>query len=396
MRTKSLVLFVAIFTLLVSSFYTCVSADVPSIKIVGSAPLTGPNSKIGKQYTDAANAYFNLVNSRGGIFKKRIIYNVKDDQYVPRKTVKNTISFLNDTSVDYLFGFMGTPTITRALPLIKNNDKVLLFPFSGSDSFRSAENNRYFLHLRASYSAEINAGVSKFIGLGRKRIAVLYQNDSYGRSGWASVRQFLGQKGLSIVSEAAYRRGATFDMPYQEHVQSVLSGEPDAIVIIGSYQASAGFIRDLRGEDPNIPVLNISFVGPENLLSLLQAYSDKTGGDISHNLIQTSVVPLLTSNEPAVQHYTQFVKAYQPNVSPTLIGFEGFLASKYTVYLLSQVRAKSASFRDLAISAKPYDIGLNTLLSLSGGKPALNTLYFATVSNGDYVEIKEWNQWQKK
>ncbi|MDA1354144.1 MAG: ABC transporter substrate-binding protein [bacterium] len=398
MKTKSLVIAVILMMLLAVDIAHPVFAAVSPIKLAGSVPLSGPNSEIGKQYTDSANAYFNLVNNRGGIDQKHIVYNVKDDGYLPFKTVENTISFLNDKSVNHLFGYVGTPTITRVLPLVKKDaeKRIILFPFSGASSFRSARNNPYFLHLRASYSDELEAGISKLLGLGYTRFSVFYQNDAYGRSGWASIRKILDKKGIALVGEATYPRNTTFETPFQPHVKTILAGKPDVVISIGSYQASAGFIRDLRGENTTIPVLNISFVGPENLLGLLQAYSDKTGGDITKYLLQTSVVPLLNSNEPAANHYVQFMSDYLPNAQPTVVGFEGFLAAKYTVYLLQQKQKRGESFRDMALSATPYNIGLSDDLSVEDGKAALGHVYFGTVVKGEYTSVEDWSSWRKK
>ena len=104
-----------------------------------------------------------------------------------------------------LFGYVGTPTVTRVLPMLKkfqDQTVYLFFPFTGAQPQREPPYADFAFNLRASYRQETAGLVDNFVSLGRKRIAVFYQADAYGRSGWEGVRRALREHGEKIVAEA--------------------------------------------------------------------------------------------------------------------------------------------------------------------------------------------------
>ena len=80
--------------------------------------------------------------------------------------------------------------------------------------------------------------------INRRRIAVFYQADAYGRSGWAGVRSALKKHGEQIVGEATYRRGERFTGTMRKQVEILKEAKPEAVICIGAYAACAAFARD--------------------------------------------------------------------------------------------------------------------------------------------------------
>ena len=150
----------------------------------------------------------------------------------------------------FFFGYVGTPTVTRVLPLLKSYRDAsvyLLFPFTGAQPHRQPPYGEYVFNLRASYQQETEGLVDHFVAVGRKRIGVFYQADAYGRDGWEGVRKALTKHdGLKIVAEATYRRGTRYAQRLNEQVDILRNAAPDGIISIGSYAACAAFIRDAR------------------------------------------------------------------------------------------------------------------------------------------------------
>ena len=107
------------------------------------------------------------------------------------------------------------------------------------------------------------------MSIGNKRIAVFYQADAYGRSGWAGVRLAMSRHGLEMVGEATYRRGAMFSGSMRRQVEILKQSNPSAVICIGSYAACAAFLRDAVDLGLEVPIANLSFVGSENLLKLI-------------------------------------------------------------------------------------------------------------------------------
>ncbi|MGB5594194.1 MAG: ABC transporter substrate-binding protein, partial [Crocosphaera sp.] len=249
-----------------------VSAETQPIKIGMSADFKGASRGLGIELYQGSMAYFDYINKSGGIQGHPIIIQAYDDGYNPLPAIHNTIRLVEKDQVFLLFNYVGTPTVTRILPLLKmyhNQHMFLFFPFTGSQPHRQYPYDQFVFNLRASYREETSGLVKNFLKIGRKRIAVFYQIDAYGRSGWDGVKRQLQSANLNIVAEATYRRGTEYNESFQAQVDILKKAKPDAIISIGSYQASAGFIRDARNGNWNIPIANVSFVGSESLLNLL-------------------------------------------------------------------------------------------------------------------------------
>jgi len=109
-----------------------------------------------------------------------------------------------------LFNYVGTPTVTRTLPLLKRYEKrevLLLCPFTGAEPQRRPPYDEFVFNLRASYGQETAGLVKQFVEVGRKRIGVFYQIDAYGRSGWEGVRDALTADG-PLRGPTGHVRGA--------------------------------------------------------------------------------------------------------------------------------------------------------------------------------------------
>ena len=155
-----------------------------------SAAFAGPSRGLGIELYRGAMAYIEEVNAAGGVNGRQIVLRPYNDGYQPIPAVDNTIDLVEQEDVFLLFGYVGTPTVTRILPLLKRYDPQsihLLFPFTGAQPQREAPYDEFVFNLRASYRQETAGLTDHFVSIGRERIAVFYQADAYGRSGWDGV-----------------------------------------------------------------------------------------------------------------------------------------------------------------------------------------------------------------
>src|SRR4030095_4077044 len=126
--------------------------------VVGmSAAFTGPSRGLGIELYRGSMAYLEPVNRRGGIHGKKIMIRAYDDGYNPTPAIRNTIKLINDDDVFLLVNYVGTPTVTRVLPLLKNYRQkhiYLFFPFTGAQPQRQPPYSDFVFNLRASYQNE--------------------------------------------------------------------------------------------------------------------------------------------------------------------------------------------------------------------------------------------------
>ena len=377
-----------------------------------SAAFTGANSELGIEYFRGLMAYLDYVNRSGGVEGWTIKVVPANDSYNPDPCFQNTIRFITQDKVFALFSYVGTPTATRILPLLKrfeNDDYYLLFPLTGAEPLRQPPYGSHVYNLRASYFQETSGLVDHLVELGRSRIGVFYQADAYGRTGWDGVLRALTKHGLSMVSEAAYRRGASFERSYIQEAKYLLAGNPDAIVCIGTYASGAGLIRDIRRAGFKGPIANVSFCDSGKMLELLYSTSMGEGEDLTENLIHTQVVPSYDAIRlPGVQLYQKLMAAAIPLPTGTVDGyvprrhsyvsFEGFLNAMVLVEMVKRMADDPRRDRipEALESMTNLDLGIGVNVCFGpGDHQGLEQVYFTTVRDGRFREIENWELWRK-
>ena len=375
-----------------------------------SAAFSGPSRGLGIELYRGASAYFGHVNANGGVGGREITLTTYDDGYQPDPSVRNTVSLMLEDDVFLLFGYVGTPTVTRVLPLLKKfqeRNVYLFFPFTGAQPQREPPYGEFAFNLRASYRQETAGLVDNFVGVGRRRIAVFYQADAYGRSGWAGVRRALAMHGETIAGEATYRRGTRFTGSLRAQVEILQAANPEAVICIGAYAACAAFARDAVDLGLHVPIANLSFVGSENLLKLL-ADLDADSTRYTSVLVNSQVVPSYEDvSIPAVLEYRNLMARYDPQPPPELlkeayapfahsfVSLEGFLDAKLLVEILR--RLGDPPDRDdlerAVYSVRDYDIGIGEPVSFGPDRrQGLQKVYYTVVEDGRFVTLDDWRR----
>lgn len=405
--------------LIMSVTIVCLSMISPvwckEIRLGMSAAFSGPTRGLGIELYRGSMAYLTHVNKSGGVHGNTIRIIAYDDGYNPAPTVENTMNLVEGDDVSLLFDYVGTPTVTRILPLLKKYNTrgpvFLFFPFSGAQPQREYPYGQYVFNLRASYRQELEALVSYLISKGRSRIGVFYQIDAYGRSGWEGVQRSLAKHNRRMVGEATYYRGTTYDSSMKEQVKILRSSSPDAIVSVGAYQACAAFIRDARDAGLNVPIANVSFVDSENQLKLLLKTGKEKGRDYTRNLINSQVVPSYEETDlPAVQEYRRLMSTYnhmpprelmKEDYSPhkfSPVSLEGFLNAKMLVEILRRLGpgVSTSRIKPVVESIHDYDIGINVPVNFGPERhQGLDVVFLTTVEDGKFVAISDWNSAEK-
>ncbi|HEX4230080.1 MAG TPA: ABC transporter substrate-binding protein [Bryobacteraceae bacterium] len=272
---------------------------------------SGPSSLLGKRLLAGSEAYFDRVNRQGGIYGHPIRLIVKDDRYEPDPAVKNTNELITKDHCFFLFDYVGTATLTRVLPLLKFYEAehvINVAPFTGSDPQHTAPYDKYVFSIRASYRGEARVLVKFLHAKGYRRIGFLGQADAYGKNGEIAVREALAAFGLSLVESVTYRRNQPDSSGMRAQVQLLRAARADAVIVVGVYGPCAAFIRDARLSGWNVPIANVSFVGPESLLTTLEEESQRAGRDLATNLYTSQVVPSVHALElPMVADYCHTV-----------------------------------------------------------------------------------------
>lgn len=380
--------------------------------VVGmSAAFTGPSRGLGIELYRGSMAWLDEVNAGDGVHGRKIVLKAYDDGYQPLPAIDNTVRLIEKDDVFCLFDYVGTPTTTRILPLLKRHDDkpMLLFcPFTGAEPMRRPPYDEFVFNLRASYAQETGGLVDHFVAVGRKKVAIFYQIDAYGRAGWDGVRTALEKHDLRIAAEATYRRGATFGDSMKPQVDILRQAGPDAVVCVGAYAACAAFVRDARDAGWDVPIANVSFVGSEILLSLLKQAGDASGKDYTRDLVNSQVVPSPFRDDlPGVVEYRRLMDKHKPGPPPgadaayqpleySFVSLEGFLNARLLTAVLDRVgtEPRRDRLKGAAESLAELDLGTDTKLGFGkGDHQATGRVYYTAVQEGRFVRLAD-EEWQ--
>jgi ABC-type branched-subunit amino acid transport system substrate-binding protein len=211
------------------------------IKIGNIMPYSGPASAYSITGRTEA-AYFRKINAEGGINGRKINFISYDDGYSPPKAVEQARKLVESDEVFLIFGSLGTPSNT-AIQKYMNAKKVpQLFVQTGATKWSDPQNFPWTIGWSPNYQNEARI-YARYI-LKEKpnaRIAVLYQNDDYGKDYLKGLRDGLGSKAVSmIVAEDAYE---VVEPTIDSHVVKMKSLNADVFVDITTAKFTAQAIR---------------------------------------------------------------------------------------------------------------------------------------------------------
>ena len=292
-----------------------------SILFGQSAAFTGPAGELGSGMRLGIQAAFDEANRRGGVNGRLLELTSVDDQYEPEMAIANTIHLINEEEVFALIGSVGTPTSRSTVPLIENAGVPYIAPFTGANFLRDAKLNSV-VNLRASYFQETAEMVARLVeDIGIQRIAVLHQDDSFGRAGYQGVILALAQRDMEPVSIGVYPRNTT---AIKTALLDLRQGEPEAVILVGAHEPVATLITWAQeiGMDPVF--MTISFVGTNVLAQEL--------GPRGAGVYITQVVPYpMDDTIPVVRRYRNALSEYDPEAVPGFVSFEGYLAGRLAI-----------------------------------------------------------------
>ena len=287
-----------------------------------SAAFTGPAQELGRNMRLGIQAAFHEVNQLGGVHGRRLELSSLDDAYEPEAAVTNTIRLIDQDKVFALIGEVGTPTSRSATPVAADAGVPFIAPFTGAEFLRDDEKWDNIINMRASYYQETEEMVARLTtDLGIDRIAVMYQDDSYGRAGRNGVQIALGRRGMEPVSIGLYPRNTT---AVKTALLDLNRGAPEAVIMIGAYEPVAALIAWARhtGLDPIF--MTVSFVGSNALAREL--------GPVGEGVYVTQVVPFPTDGSlPIVSSYLDALSNFDPDATPGFVSLEGYLAGRLAI-----------------------------------------------------------------
>jgi len=279
-----------------------------------------------------AQAYFKSVNDAGGVYGRYIKVTTKDDHYEPNLAVENAKKLIKNDKIFAFFGLIGTPTTKVILPIAIEHNIPVIETFSGANFLRKPK-NPLMLNARSGYEAETENFVNLFVNKQKMtRIAALYQNDSYGRSGLRGIKKALDKRNFKIIGEGSCKRNT---LSVGNALYEISITQPEAIILVGTTNPVAEFIKRARENEKiikNVHFSVLSFVSPKLLVETLRGKTK--------NIYFSQVVPTpWTSKKETVQQYRKDMAKYFPKLLLGYVSLEGYFVAKMTTEVFKDVGA---------------------------------------------------------
>jgi branched-chain amino acid transport system substrate-binding protein len=293
-------------------------ANDKEIKVGNTNPYSGPASAYGT-IGKGIGAYWKMVNEKGGVNGRKVVWISYDDSYSPPKTVEMVRKLVEQDQVLLLFQTLGTPGNT-AIHKYMNSKKVpQSFVATGATKWNDPRNFPWTMGFQPNYQTEGRIYAQHILQNNPKaKIGILYQNDDYGKDYLKGFKDGLGDKTSMIVKEVSYE---VSDPTVDSQIVQLQASGADTFFNITIPKFAAQAIRKAydTGWNPTHYLNNVSAsVGTV----LKPAGLEKSVGLISTLYLKDPTDPQWKS-DPAMQEWEAFMKKYYP---------EGNLADPFNVY----------------------------------------------------------------
>jgi branched-chain amino acid transport system substrate-binding protein len=229
-----------------------------SILIGGTIPLTG-EAAAAAGVARGAEAYFKYVNARGGVFGRKITYKYVDDGYEPQRTFLAVRQLVQQDGVFAIFNSLGTSNNAAIRGFLNQAGVPQLFVASGASTFgRDAKRYPWTIGYIPTYSAEGKV-YARYL-LKRKpgaKIAVLYQDDDYGKELLSGLQAGLGARKGLIVKKVGYDPTAS-DVRSEVAALKASKAKVFMIFAFGKFAIQAFIAANQLGWRPQIVVNDVA------------------------------------------------------------------------------------------------------------------------------------------
>jgi branched-chain amino acid transport system substrate-binding protein len=289
------------------------------IKIGQTMPYSGPLSAFGT-IGRAQSAYFDMVNERGGVNGRKIRLISLDDGYSPPRTIEQTRKLVESDEVLLLFSSFGTPPNTAALKYLNAKGTPQLFIAATGMKWGDPKAYPWTMAFLPSQKTG-TAGYVQYLMKNKPdaRIAILYQNDDFGKDYVRALRDHLGARAdKMIVAEAAYE---STDPSVDSQIATLKSSGADTLFNLGSPKFAAQAIR--RTYDIGWRPLQFVVYTSISLKAVLEpAGLEKATGLIASTFVKNPTDPQWT-DDPAIKEWRKWMQQYYPS---------GDIAEIYNIY----------------------------------------------------------------
>ncbi|MBL0121806.1 MAG: ABC transporter substrate-binding protein [Betaproteobacteria bacterium] len=272
-----------------------------------------------KPLVQAADAYFDQVNRRGGVHGRKIKVIRLDNANKPDKTKENVKQLVEKNGVFAMWGISGTGNVGAALPYLNEKRVPLIGTTSGAETFYG-KTHPYLINIKASYADEINRLATHFKALGIQKIGLIYLDNGFGREALKSAQSAAAEQKLDVVGISPFKEDGT---NIEQAVLPIAAAKPQAV-----------FLLTLAGPAPKLVEAYLKTGDKTQFFALSIVATDvlfKAIGDNARGIVVTQVVPFpWDGSMPISREFQELMKSI--NVTDySMSGMEGYVLARTLV-----------------------------------------------------------------
>src|SRR5258708_27868403 len=271
------------------------------IKLGQTAPYSGPVSAYGT-FGRASTAYFAMINEAGGINGRKINLLTADDGFSPPKTVEQTRKLVEADGVFAMFAPVGTSTNLAVRKHLNDKKVPQLLLQSGISKFNDPRNFPWSLSGLPNYDTEVRAFAKHILNVKPAgKVAILYQNDDFGKEDLAGLRDGLGARAKQmIVAEQSFE---LTDPTVESQVIGLRGSGADLLLIVATQKQTVQALRKAHDLDWH-PLSLIAFPAASITRTYIPAGIEASTGAVSSSVFTDPSDPELQT-DPDVQTYNR-------------------------------------------------------------------------------------------
>jgi len=314
---------------LIAAATVCLSVALPSLAEPGitareiligqDIDMTGTISSRMKPLMQAADAYFDQVNKRGGINGRTIKIVRLDNANKPDKTKENVKQLVEKSGVFAVWGVSGTGNVGAALPYLTEKRVPLIGTTSGAEVYYS-KTHPMLINVKASYADEIRRLATHFKALGITKVGLIYLDNSFGREALKSAQSAAAEQKIDVVAVSAFKEdGSNID----EAVLPIAKANPQAVFLLTLAGPAPKLVQAYLKTEQKAQFFALSIVATDVLYKAI--------GDKARGIVVTQIVPYpWDASIPIARDFQELMKSTGVT-EYSMSGMEGYVLARALV-----------------------------------------------------------------
>ncbi len=366
---------------------TKASVPVPGVTdteiVIGSfGPQDGPAGAYGV-IDRTIDAYFKMVNAKGGINGRKVRFIYENDSYQPAKTVAAVKKLVEEDKVFALVAGLGTANNLAVMDYLVQNNVPHVAPATGSSAMAVPLKKNVFA-VQINYMTEGLLLTQYAVEtLKAKKVAVFYQNDSFGKEGLDTVSGELKKRGLPEAIGVSYEAA---DTNFSAQALKLQTSGADAVILYAVPKPGASVIAEMTKLGYQPKLLSSAIINDPALFQL--------AGPGLEGLVIPAWIPAWDDlTNPKIVEYQAFMKEFAPKEQMGGFSLSGYVEAQVTVEGLKRTGKELTRERFIQTMEQMKDYKDSALPSVSYSPTdhaGVKTAFLQKAQGGKWVSFTDW------